>query len=367
MKIFFIILFAFFSLSSYAQVKIRMEEDGGVYKVPCEVNGLRMKFIFDTGASNVCLSLAEARFMLENDYISKEDILGSSKSQIADGSIVENTIVRLKEIKISGLTLRDVEATITHSFGAPLLLGQSAIQKLGTIQINGNELTILEHSQDISDEELDKMFKDASKFYDNGSYAAAAKIYQELYDLDTLTDYGIYKLASSYYHSEKYVEALSYYNKIKDFSKINKAIYYSSMGWCNVMLDKYDDALYCFELQGEYAGDDNTLFTMSKEYMGYTYQYMEDYDRAYDIFETMFNILIKRKNLDQESAIKQIRKGKLKDDKIDKYLYEMMYCGYMKSGRPTNGLKALINLAKYGNKYALDFVRKHELEQFLYD
>ena len=66
-----------------------MEESNGVFKIPCEVNGLRMKFIFDTGASNVCLSLTEAKFMLENDYITSEDILGNSKAQIADGSIVE--------------------------------------------------------------------------------------------------------------------------------------------------------------------------------------------------------------------------------------------------------------------------------------
>ena len=31
-----------------AQVTITMEQDGGVYKVPCVVNGAKMKFIFDT-------------------------------------------------------------------------------------------------------------------------------------------------------------------------------------------------------------------------------------------------------------------------------------------------------------------------------
>lgn len=191
--IFLLLLIPFVGM---AQVKIQMQEDGGVFKIPCEVNGLRMKFIFDTGASNVCISLTEANFMLENDYISYDDILGTSKAQIADGSIVENTKIRLKEIKIANLTLRDVEAVVTHNFGAPLLLGQSAIQKLGTIQIVGNELTILEHNTEITDAEINKMFEDARNLYSKELYTAAAKKYKELYDLELLSDYGIYKLAN---------------------------------------------------------------------------------------------------------------------------------------------------------------------------
>ena len=40
--------------------KVRMEKAGGVYLVPIKVNGLDLKFIFDTGASSICLSSAEA-------------------------------------------------------------------------------------------------------------------------------------------------------------------------------------------------------------------------------------------------------------------------------------------------------------------
>jgi aspartyl protease family protein len=39
-----------------------MQKDGGVYKVPCTVNGLKLEFIFDTGASVVSISLTEAIF-----------------------------------------------------------------------------------------------------------------------------------------------------------------------------------------------------------------------------------------------------------------------------------------------------------------
>ena len=61
-----------------AEVRIHMEKEAGVYKVPCQVNGLKMKFIFDTGAANVCISLTYAEMMLENGYLDESDFRGMS-------------------------------------------------------------------------------------------------------------------------------------------------------------------------------------------------------------------------------------------------------------------------------------------------
>lgn len=120
-----------------------MEKDGGVYVVPCKVNGLPLKFIFDTGASDVVISYSEAIFMLKNGYLKAEDIKGTSYSQIANGDIVENTNIILREIEIGGMKIYNISGSISHSLEAPLLLGQSALQKLGTVQVKGNILTIM--------------------------------------------------------------------------------------------------------------------------------------------------------------------------------------------------------------------------------
>lgn len=135
-------LFCFISLMLTAQVTITMEESGGVYKVPCVVNGAKMKFIFDTGAATVCLSESMAEYLLDNDYISNEDIVGVGTSVVADGSEVQHLRIILRDIEIGGLHLYDVEASIIEGQRAPLLLGQTAIQKLGKISIEGNELII---------------------------------------------------------------------------------------------------------------------------------------------------------------------------------------------------------------------------------
>ena len=126
----------------YAQVTITMEQEAGVYKVPCIVNGAKMKFIFDTGAATVCLSESMAEYLLDNDYISKEDFIGTGSSTVADGRTVSHLKIILRDIEIAGLHLKDVEASVVEGQRAPLLLGQTAIQKLGKVSIDGNMLII---------------------------------------------------------------------------------------------------------------------------------------------------------------------------------------------------------------------------------
>ncbi len=142
-NIFCFLLSMAFSSSIFAQTRIMMQKEGGVYTVPCKVNGLQLKFIFDTGASNVTISLTEALFMIKNGKLNKEDIYGSSYAQLANGDITENTEILLREISIADLTLYNVRASIVHNLDAPLLLGQTAIAKLGKIQLDGNELIVM--------------------------------------------------------------------------------------------------------------------------------------------------------------------------------------------------------------------------------
>lgn len=129
-----------------------MEKENGIYKIKCKINGAPMKMYFDTGATNVSISLSTALYLFENDLISKEDIKGTTKISTADGTIRDNMLVNLKDVEIAGLHLRNVQAVVSSSINAPLLLGQSAIQKLGRISLNGNILTI--HNQISSEKKL---------------------------------------------------------------------------------------------------------------------------------------------------------------------------------------------------------------------
>lgn len=109
---------------------------GGTYEVACSVNGLPLKMIFDTGASDVTISSVEANFMIKNGYLSDEDVKGKRNYMTASGEIHEGTILRLKEVKLGDAVLKNIEASVVHSQKAPLLLGQSVLEKFGTITID---------------------------------------------------------------------------------------------------------------------------------------------------------------------------------------------------------------------------------------
>ena len=143
MKLFYSILLSIFILTQInAQTIIKMEKVNGVFMMPCKVNGLSLKFIFDTGASDVSISLTEALFMLKNGYLDEKDLIGTQKYQIANGDIQEGTKIILRQIEIGQLKLHDVKASVLHSLSAPLLLGQSALCKLGKIEFDYSNNTL---------------------------------------------------------------------------------------------------------------------------------------------------------------------------------------------------------------------------------
>lgn len=144
MKLFLVVFLCLFVSINFlnGQTVIKLQRENGVYIIPCKVNGIALRFIFDTGSSNVSISLSEAVFMYKNGYLKNEDFKGTEYYQIADGNIKEGTVINIKEIEFEGFILQNVEASVVHNLSAPLLLGQSAISKLGTIQLNPNNSTL---------------------------------------------------------------------------------------------------------------------------------------------------------------------------------------------------------------------------------
>ena len=139
------LFFCFIALSkTFAQDIIKMEKSGGIYLIPCKVNGLPLKFIFDTGASDVSISLTEALFMLKNGYLKESDIKGTVYYSIANGEIAEGTKINIQKIEVGKQTLYNVEASIVHSTEAPLLFGQSAMERFGkfTMDYSNSNLII---------------------------------------------------------------------------------------------------------------------------------------------------------------------------------------------------------------------------------
>ena len=112
---------------------------GGTFEVPCQINGLPLQMIFDTGASDVTISSVEANFMLKNRYLSDKDIKGKRYYQVATGELSAGAVITLREVMIGDVLLKNVEASVVGGQRAPLLFGQSAMERFGTITIDNEQ------------------------------------------------------------------------------------------------------------------------------------------------------------------------------------------------------------------------------------
>lgn len=116
--------------------------DGDMICVRGEVNGLPLKFVFDTGASDITISSVEAAFMLKNGYLEERDMGGVQNYRTASGELVEGTIVNLREIKVGSVTFQNLRAAIIKNQEAPLLLGQSMLARMMMFSVNNEDMTI---------------------------------------------------------------------------------------------------------------------------------------------------------------------------------------------------------------------------------
>ena len=126
-----------------SEVSVPFEEQGGVKLIDVTVNGqFTVKMILDSGCSGTLISIAEAKYLYEKGCFTQDDILGTTQSQIADGSIVENMVINLRELVIGGqIACSNVTATVSANAQAPLLLGNEVLNRAPSYSVdNENKL-----------------------------------------------------------------------------------------------------------------------------------------------------------------------------------------------------------------------------------
>lgn len=106
--------------------------------------------------------------------------------------------------------IKNVKAIVISSQNAPLLLGQTAIQKLGRISLNGDKLIINDFEGDYSDEELDKILDQAFNDYKNKNYHASMEGWKTYLDYREVTTYGYYIITNCLMRTKQYDEVIKY-------------------------------------------------------------------------------------------------------------------------------------------------------------
>ena len=116
-------------------IKIKFDDrNNNQIWIPVKLNGVSMDMLYDTGFNGtVSMSLLELQTMAKQGKFSENDVLGTSYSSIADGSIVENGIILIHTLHLTDeLELTNVRAQVALNQDAPVLIGREVFNQISS-------------------------------------------------------------------------------------------------------------------------------------------------------------------------------------------------------------------------------------------
>jgi aspartyl protease family protein len=111
-------------------------EDNGHFFTVADVNGEPIKFVVDTGASVVALTMDDARRAGVQFDPGKFDVVGSGAS-----GAVRGQEVMLDNVELDGKRVSGVRALVLDGLNISLL-GQNYLRHLDTVAISGDKMTL---------------------------------------------------------------------------------------------------------------------------------------------------------------------------------------------------------------------------------
>ncbi|MDN4630816.1 TIGR02281 family clan AA aspartic protease [Sphingomonas sp. PvP056] len=109
----------------------------GLFYVIGRVNGVKVRFLLDTGATMIVLTPADAaRVGAPRGATSRHSVMETA----AGPSAIDR--VTLDRVAIAGHTVADVDAAVVRRGLKVSLLGQDLLSQLGPVTISGNQLEL---------------------------------------------------------------------------------------------------------------------------------------------------------------------------------------------------------------------------------
>ena len=118
------------------QVVVPMATDGHFY-LTLELNGTPVRFVVDTGASEMVLSAEDAARV----GIPQETLVFSGRAYTANGT-VETAPVRLETVALGPIVDQGVRAVVNRGELAESLLGMSYLRRFDRLEISGGQLLL---------------------------------------------------------------------------------------------------------------------------------------------------------------------------------------------------------------------------------
>ncbi|MCX7559603.1 TIGR02281 family clan AA aspartic protease [Sulfitobacter sp. F26204] len=124
------------SYSDTDQIIVPRARDGHYY-LSAEVNGTSIRFVVDTGATDMVLTQSDAK----RAGIDPGDLAYLGRANTANGE-VRTAFVRLDSVQLGSVSDHDVPAVVNEGQMEQSLLGMGYLQRWGRIEIAGGELIL---------------------------------------------------------------------------------------------------------------------------------------------------------------------------------------------------------------------------------
>jgi hypothetical protein len=177
-------LAAFFFAVQAIAIEIPLQKQGGVYSLPVRINGvITLKFILDSGASEVTIPADVAMTLIRAGTITDNDFLPGKSYKLADGSELKSARLILREMEFGGIKISNIPCSVTPPAG-DLLLGQSLLEKLHSWKLDNNRHVLIVDSLGIKSSRPERSiprstqyiaFDEALAAYRRGDFAKAYK------------------------------------------------------------------------------------------------------------------------------------------------------------------------------------------------
>ncbi|MDR0606312.1 MAG: FHA domain-containing protein [Bacteroidales bacterium] len=122
---------------------LKMKEENGVRYILVKINGQELPFVFDTGASDICISTLEAAMLIKNGTLIRSDVIGENYFMDATGEVSVGAKINLRTVTLGNRELNNVEATVIDNPEAVCLLGQSVLKRFGSYTIDNTKGEII--------------------------------------------------------------------------------------------------------------------------------------------------------------------------------------------------------------------------------
>lgn len=125
------------SVTETGAIELRRASDGHFF-AEVEVNGVPVRFMVDTGATDIVLSRRDA----ERVGIDMDTLNFMGRARTANG-VVETAAVRLGVVRLGRITETGVRASVSSGGLDTSLLGMAGLDRFSRVEISGNVMRLL--------------------------------------------------------------------------------------------------------------------------------------------------------------------------------------------------------------------------------